>query len=99
MTRVLASDIKQAAAKVHNLPVESLEGPRTFRHFAQPRQRAMYAVRKLRPDMSLARIGMAFGGRDHTTVRHAVQRVEERMADCPDEREAVEAIFAAVSAS
>jgi hypothetical protein len=40
------------------------------------RQRAMYHVRQQRPDLSLAKIGQWFGGRDHSTVHHAVKKIE-----------------------
>jgi len=46
---------------------------------ARPRQVAMYLAKKLTP-RSLPEIGRRFGGRDHTTVMHAVKRIEELRA-------------------
>ena len=55
--------------------------PMMLRNIARPRQVAMYLAKKLTP-RSLPEIGRRFGGRDHTTVMHAVKRIEElRAAD------------------
>jgi chromosomal replication initiator protein len=54
---------------------------RRAREVARPRQVAMYLAKKLTP-RSLPEIGRRFGGRDHTTVMHAVKRIDElRVAD------------------
>ena len=55
--------------------------PRRAREVARPRQIAMYLAKQL-TQRSLPEIGRRFGGRDHTTVIHAVRRIEElRAAD------------------
>jgi len=54
---------------------------RRAREVARPRQIAMYLAKQLTP-RSLPEIGRRFGGRDHTTVIHAVRQIEKlRMAD------------------
>ena len=54
--------------------VEDLKSQRRTRNVAYPRQIAMYLSRKL-TDMSLPKIGEEFGGRDHTTVIHAYEKI------------------------
>ena len=49
---------------------------RRIRSFARPRQVAMYLSKKL-TTRSLPEIGRKFGGRDHTTVIHAVKKIEQ----------------------
>ena len=56
--------------------VEALCGPRRTQSVALPRQVAMYLMRQL-TDLSLAEIGRAFGGRDHSTVLYACEKVGE----------------------
>lgn len=96
--RIPAVEIKRAAAAVAKLTVEHLEGQQRSRPIARARQRAMYVIRELRPDLSSTYIGIIFGDRDHTTVLHALKVVPARMAADPDEAEAVRAIFKEVAA-
>ncbi len=50
------------------------------KHIVAARQEAMYRVRKERTDMSLPMIGRVFGGKDHTTILHAVRKIEAQRA-------------------
>ena len=59
--------------------IDELCSANRSRDLAQARQIAMYLCREL-TDMSLPEVGTAFGGRDHTTVMHAVKVIRERMA-------------------
>ncbi len=56
-----------------------MHSARRSRVVARPRQVAMYLAKKL-TSKSLPEIGRKFGGKDHTTVMHAVKRIEELMA-------------------
>jgi len=68
-------------AEYYALKMADLLSARRAREVARPRQVAMYLAKKLTP-RSLPEIGRRFGGRDHTTVMHAVKRIEElRAAD------------------
>ena len=58
---------------------KDLTGDSRMRPVLVPRQVAMYLAREV-AKLSLARIGSHFGGRDHTTVRNAVQKIEAEMA-------------------
>ncbi len=57
-----------------------MHSARRARQVARPRQVAMY-LSKLLTARSLPEIGRKFGGRDHTTVMHAIRKVEELMDD------------------
>ena len=71
---------------------ELLSGGRTAR-IAWPRQLAMYLSRE-HTEASLPAIGAAFGGRNHTTVMHAVKRTEQRMTADGDAYDAIQAVTA-----
>ncbi|MFT8351456.1 chromosomal replication initiator protein DnaA [Clostridium saccharoperbutylacetonicum] len=66
--------IQDIVSSYFNLRVEDLKSQRRTRNVAYPRQIAMYLSRKL-TDMSLPKIGEEFGGRDHTTVIHAYEKI------------------------
>lgn len=68
--------IKKRVAAFFDLSIEDLCSKRRHRTVARPRQIAMYFCKKL-TRRSFPDIGQRFGGRDHTTVMHAVKRVEE----------------------
>ncbi|HEX8208166.1 MAG TPA: chromosomal replication initiator protein DnaA [Solirubrobacteraceae bacterium] len=69
---------------------ELLSGSRAAR-VSWPRQLAMYLSRE-HTEASLPAIGAAFGGRNHTTVMHAVKRTEERMTADGDAYDAIQAV-------
>lgn len=75
MTRILARDVAEYVAAEHALPYASLTGHCRRRHYARPRQIAMYAVRRLCPHMSYPAIGRMLGGRDHTTIMHGDRQI------------------------
>ncbi|MGL5381549.1 chromosomal replication initiator protein DnaA [Clostridium sp.] len=70
--------IQDVVASYFNLRIEDLKSQRRTRNVAYPRQIAMYLSRKL-TDMSLPKIGEEFGGRDHTTVIHAYEKISDTL--------------------
>lgn len=68
--------IQDVVANYFNMKVDELKSQRRTRNVAYPRQLAMYLCRKL-TDTSLPKIGEEFGGRDHTTVIHAYEKISE----------------------
>jgi len=70
--------IQDVVSSYFNLRIEDFKSQRRTRNVAFPRQIAMYLCRKL-TDMSLPKIGEEFGGRDHTTVIHAYEKVSENL--------------------
>ncbi len=74
--RITIDEIQNKVANYFNIKIEDLISSRRIRTFARPRQVAMYLSKKL-TTRSLPEIGRKFGGRDHTTVIHAVKKIEE----------------------
>jgi chromosomal replication initiator protein len=74
--RITVDDIQKTVAEYYGLKKEDLLSERRNRAIARPRQSAMWLCKQL-TTRSLPDIGRRFGGRDHTTVLHAVRRIEE----------------------
>jgi len=80
--RVTVDDIQRAVAEHYSLKKEDLLSERRTRSVARPRQTAMYLAKQL-TTRSYPDIGRRFGGRDHTTVLHAVRRIEALKLEDP----------------
>ncbi len=78
--KVLIEDIQRMVSNHFNIPKSDLVSQRRTRAIVRPRQIAMYLCKTMTP-RSLPEIGKRFGGRDHTTVIHAVQKVEQLMQE------------------
>ncbi len=74
--RVTIEEIQKKVAAHFNIRTSDMHSARRARSVARPRQVAMYLAKQL-TSRSLPEIGRKFGGRDHTTVMHAVKKVEE----------------------
>ncbi len=74
--RLTMEEIQKRVAEHFKIRVSDMSSARRSRAVARPRQVAMYLSKQL-TSRSLPEIGRAFGGRDHTTVMHAVRKVEE----------------------
>ena len=74
--RITIDEIQKKVSSYYNIRVDDLTSSRRIRTFARPRQIAMYLSKKL-TTRSLPEIGRKFGGRDHTTVIHAVKKIDE----------------------
>ena len=70
--------IQQVVADHFNIRIEDIQGSKKPKNIAFPRQISMYLCRKLL-DISLPKIGESFGGRDHTTVIHAITKIEAQL--------------------
>lgn len=77
-TQITSATIMGASAAYFGLSMEDLCGSSRSRMLVTARQIAMYLCREL-TDLSLPKIGAAFGGRDHTTVMHAERKVRTLM--------------------
>jgi chromosomal replication initiator protein len=77
--RITIEDIQKQVAAHFNIKVADMHSARRSRSVARPRQVAMYLSKKL-TTKSLPEIGRKFGGKDHTTVMHAVKKVDELSA-------------------
>ncbi|HVY35537.1 MAG TPA: helix-turn-helix domain-containing protein, partial [Caulobacteraceae bacterium] len=89
--RVTVDDIQKATAEHFGLKQVDLVSERRNRAIARPRQAAMWLAKQL-TTRSLPDIGRRFGGRDHTTVLHAVRRIEELKAADPQLTQDLEAL-------
>jgi chromosomal replication initiator protein len=74
--------IQRVVADYFNLSAYDLRGKKRTKAIAFPRQIAMYITREI-TEFSTTEVGLEFGGRDHTTVMHACQRIESRMQTDP----------------
>ena len=72
---ITVDQIQKRVASFYNVKVSDLKSKKKNKTFILPRHSAMYLTRSL-TDLSLPEIGRHFGGRDHTTVLHAIQKVE-----------------------
>lgn len=79
--RVKISDVRKTVGRYYDVPCAEMLGPKRNRHYARPRQLAMYFAR-VYTGQSFPAIGRHFN-RDHTTVIHACKRVESLIEDHP----------------
>ena len=75
---ISCESIKKAVCKKYNIKIADIESKKRNREFSHPRQIAMYLCREL-TDLSLPKIGESFGGRDHTTVLHACDKIGKQV--------------------
>jgi chromosomal replication initiator protein len=68
--------------KYYGVRLADIQSKKRHKSIAFPRQVCMYLARRF-TSFSLAEIGLYFGGRDHTTVLHAVRTIE---SDCADDK-------------
>ena len=80
--RITVDDIQKATSEHFGLKQADLISERRNRSIARPRQAAMWLAKQL-TTRSLPDIGRRFGGRDHTTVLHAVRRIEALKSEDP----------------
>jgi chromosomal replication initiator protein len=77
---ITADQIMASTSDYFGVSLDDLRGHSRSRVLVNARQVAMYLCREL-TDLSLPRIGQAFGGRDHTTVMHADRKIRQQMAE------------------
>lgn len=80
---ITIQDIQQKVGEFYGLRLEEFKARKRTKAVAFPRQIAMYLSREL-TDYSLPKIGEAFGGRDHTTVIHAHEKISQQLNQDPD---------------
>ena len=78
--RVTIEEIQKAVVEHYGIRMADMTSARRSRAVARPRQVAMFLAKQLTP-RSLPEIGKKFGGRDHTTVMHAVRQIERLSAE------------------
>ena len=90
--KVISSDfIQETVAKYFNISAKDLKGSKRSNDIAFPRQIAMYLCRNV-AQMSLPQIGKDFGKRDHTTVMHACNKIEQEIKENQNTKLIVESV-------
>ena len=89
--RITDDTIKKAVATFYGIREEDLNSKKRSRNIAFPRQIAMYLIREL-TELSLPKIGKCFGGKDHTTVMHACDKIAISMTTNPEVKQVVNQI-------
>ena len=84
--------VQQLVAKNYNITVEDLKSKRRVATVAFPRQVAMYICRTYLEE-SFPKIGSEFGGKDHTTVMHSVDKIKKEIKKQPDLKDEIEKII------
>jgi len=79
---VTVDEVQRTVARHFGLKLSELKGPRRHKALARARMIAIYLARELTGE-SYPALGAAFGGRDHTTMLHAVRRIEDLVAHDP----------------
>lgn len=87
--KITINDIKEVIANYYSISIEDLVSKKKTKNIAYPRQIAMYIGRKL-TDLSLPKLGEEFGGRDHSTVLHAFNKVEEDIENSQEVKKSVD---------
>jgi chromosomal replication initiator protein len=90
--------IQRVVANYFSLSPNELRGKKRLKTIVFPRQLAMYISREM-TEFSTTEIGLEFGGKDHTTVMHACQRVESRMKSDPTIESTIQSLIRAIKES
>ncbi|MGI6143055.1 MAG: chromosomal replication initiator protein DnaA [bacterium] len=88
---ITIKNIIEVVAEHFHLTTEEITGKKRTHAVAYPRQIAMYLCREL-TDSSLPKIGEEFGGRDHTTVMHANEKIKKELEEDPELQRNIEEI-------
>ena len=90
-SRLNGKQIAQAVAEYYHISQEAMCGKQRDKHIVMPRQIAMYLIRQ-ETEVSLFEIGQLFGGRDHSTVLHACEKIDREININPTLRREIVAI-------
>jgi len=93
---ITIDQIQRAVADFFSVKVSDLKAQNRAKAIAFPRQIAMYLSRQL-THASLSEIGRAFGGKDHTTVLHAVDKLQTLLQEDPKLRRTVDGLIQTIS--
>ena len=91
-----ADVIIEEVGKFYNIPSYDLRGQGRTKDTVLARQIAMYEIRRM-TNLSLKEIGQEFGGRDHTTVMHSLERIEKQIKSSPEIAETIKDINANIN--
>ena len=89
LEKITIQDIQKVVGQYYSVRIEDFSAKKRTKSIAYPRQIAMYLSREL-TDFSLPKIGEEFGGRDHTTVIHAHEKIVNDIKADPTFKQEVE---------
>jgi len=92
---VTIDNILRVVADSYKLSYSDLKGKKRTKLIAFPRQIAMYIAREI-TEYSTTELGFEFGGRDHTTVMHACQKIDERLKLDPNLESTIQSLIRAI---
>jgi chromosomal replication initiator protein len=87
--RIKVEDILRIVSRHYAVPKSEILSDRRHRSVVRPRQIGMYLAKQL-TSRSLPEIGRRFGNRDHTTVLHAIRKIDKEMGDNPRLKDEIE---------
>lgn len=90
--KVNIKDIQEVISNYFNVSISELNSKKKSKNIAYPRQIAMYISRKL-TECSLPKIGTEFGGRDHSTVLHAFNKITEEIENSNETKKKIDDII------
>lgn len=90
---ITVDDIKERVAQYYNVNVDELHQKKRTKELAFARQVAMYISKEYIPNITYSAIGEHFGGKDHTTVMHAVTKISSEIKQKRDVKEKIENII------
>jgi chromosomal replication initiator protein len=89
--QVTPERIAKVVSEYYSVPMDALQGQKRDKAIVMPRQIAMFLMRE-ETDVSLLRIGAELGGRDHSTVLHAYDKIARELAENDEMRREVSAV-------
>ena len=95
---ITVEQVQRAVAEHFDVRIADLRGRSRQRQVVYPRQMAMYLCKELIPNLSLNEIGDTFGGKDHTTVLYACDKITKAKSNDPGCRQAIDKITKTVRA-
>src|SRR3989440_90093 len=93
---ITIEQIQRKVAEAYGIKLSDLKAKNRTKAVAFPRQIAMYIARQL-THASLSEVGRAFGGKDHTTVLHAVDKIQVLLQEDPKLRKAIDGLIQGIT--
>ena len=93
---ITMEQIQRKVAEAYGIKLSDLKAKNRTKAVAFPRQIAMYLARQL-THASLSEVGRAFGGKDHTTVLHAVDKIQVLLQEDPKLRKAIDGLIQGIT--
>ncbi len=94
--KITIKEIQDAISNFYNVSINDLKSKGKSKNIAYPRQIAMYIAKSI-TDESFPSIGNAFGGRDHSTVIHAHNKIKEEIITNPELKKSIDDIIAMIN--